>query len=1072
MKTSRQFIVAAFTALFLAAGMAGASENLIGNGGFEAGEKARAEGWSVWINGDRTGYGKVPTPVASIINISPDARTGKRALVIDTTGLNPSGKITDELRTWKCPKYEILVTQDVHGIEPNSWYLVKFRIKSPGIAVTEGMQLLADIKPWPLPIVRLESFGDFHWGRQMIEGRLFLPQAPKTDGEYHEYVILKQTYHQTDTLKIGLQIRAPWTGRILIDDVELMQVDPEKDLTKVERLLALRSAKPIKKVRELNPETTLVKGGEVVGAILIPSSESYKPLGAKIRARISELTDADLPVVTKLADVPEGRNIVAVGNMMNNELVARLYFNRYVKINAHSPGPGGYVIWTVAEPYGLAKKQNVIVVAGSDAAGETAAVDAFCDLLTEQVKEKTIELPFLHTVFPQRKLKPEEKTVPRKSWRMGGYYSGFSKWFLPKWLNTGDLEAARLARKEMLRGVEHYLNNPYTHEMWAGYEVALAWDCLEEAPVFSDEDRLKITNFLLAYLHIRPRITSDWSFMVPHLNKNTPTWNHQAKGLAGVYMMGRYFKRFYGDQDGRYDYYLGAAHNVFRQQAQWSKPEENSENYTRLTIRFALAYYLGEWDMTFFENGAMRRVAEYFATVCTNKGWTSGFGDTYYCYVGWRGGAYGFEEFAVPLALWYYKDGRMLWWLQHVVSDYQSPYHQDIEPVEWKELVGVKKTPLEKALYDPRSRLPLWGADGEGAQQPVGDIKYEETFDKIAFRENWHPEGQYMLVEGIGRGIHSGHATNQICKLSLLGEDLLIGSTYIGTHVRSNDTVIVVKDKDIDDPAVKGKARGKAWWQQAKWKPLGWQYPAYAALDTMADLPSSGFTRTSMRDFLGGTDWHRNIFWLKGKYFAMIDEVVAKEAGTYYIESNLRTCPKKTGRWPTIIPRTGKILEDDRGFEVTISTPEKTRQYILTDGTARIITNNAPARDIDTVMVRQVHPSRKLNAGQKVTYINLFYADREGDRKGYRLERISPTEGLIFEGRQCVGYFGCGQSDKTRAILPIEARMFLLTPNWLAVVDGTSAGEYFKSKEAASTEIEIPAATLADMLKKLSNLIE
>ncbi len=1060
-------ILMAAVALFVTAGSFYASDNLVRNAGFEGPSDPQPEHWSICLSGDWTAEWKVPT--SHVVYLSPDEPAGKHALTIDTTVLNPDGEITDELRTWKHPKYEILVTQGVRGIKPNSWYLAKFRIKSPGIAIDEGLQLLADIKPWPAPTARLESFWDgFHWGRRMVEGRLFQPQVPKTDGEYHEYIVLKQTYSQTDTLEVGVRIRAPWTGKITIDEVELTQVDPDKDMSKMEKLLALRAAKPIRKVRELHRETMLIDDARPTAAVLVPADPSYEKLGKQIQAKVAELTGADVPVVTKLSDVPANANIVAVGNMMANELVARLHFNRYVKIDAASPGPGAYVLWSVCEPYGLALEQNVIVVAGSDADGQAAAVDAFCDLLADHSKAKTIELPFLHTVFPARTIEDQDRRAPLTEWGLRPDrwpLAAFSKWYLSRWLETGDLEAVKLARDQLMEVIDSYFDNPYKHTAWDTFEVGRAWDTLEEVPVLSDEDRLKMTNFFLGYLHLRPIITSDWGYMVPRLNNANPTWNHQAKGLSAVYTMGRYFERFYPDEDARFAYYIKAARNVFRQQAKWSKPEENSGNYSRLTMKFAISYYLGEWDMDFFENGAGLRHAEYYPTVCNNKGWTSGFGDTYYCYDGWRAGM-GLADYELPLALWYYRDGRMLWWMQHVEPAYRSPYHQDVAPIEWKELVGVRKTPLEDGLFDTRSRLILWGSDGEGAEQPGDGVKFEETFDKVAFRENWDARGQYMLLEGNGRGIHSGKATNQICKLTILGEDLLIGSTYMQNHLRTNCTVIAVKDRDIDDPVVKGNPstgyRG--------WKPLRRFYPAYAALEAIADLPAAGFTRSLMRNFLGGTEWSRNIFWAKGEYFAVIDEVTAQQEGAYYVECNFRTCPNEAGRWPTIIPRTGELLPDDRGYEISIATDDKIKHYILTDGTAEVVTDDAPAMDLTSVMVRQVRRGVKLQAGEKVAFVTLMCGDTEGERASYTVQRISLTEALVYRGGKCVGYLGSAQSERTASILPIRAGMFLLAGDTLSLVDGTGAGDYFKNDKPVSREVKVPEG--AELLARLAELVE
>ncbi len=373
--------IAVIVAFFLGCGVLQASQNLLRNGGFEAAEKDLPEGWSVQISGDWVGEGKVAG--REVVNISSDARTGKNALVIDTTQLNPEGKITDDLRTWYEPKYQIAVKQSVKGLKPDSWYLLKFRVKSPRVVLDEGLRFLANVRPFPRRGYKRELG---KWSINTWERRAFLPQAPIADGQYHEYVQLKYIYPDSESMEVGVDVRAPWSGKIIIDDVELTAIDPDKTMSRMEKLLAMRTARPLAKVRELNRRTRLVDEGRGVGCILIPEDDSYTKSGAKIRAEVKRLTGADLPVVRRLADVPDGAPIVAIGSMMHNELVARLHFNRYVKVDALSPGPGGYVIWTVAEPYGLAKKQNVIVVAGSDAAGQEAAVDALCRLLAKCVK--------------------------------------------------------------------------------------------------------------------------------------------------------------------------------------------------------------------------------------------------------------------------------------------------------------------------------------------------------------------------------------------------------------------------------------------------------------------------------------------------------------------------------------------------------------------------------------------------------------------------------------------------------------------------------------------------------------
>ena len=1041
-----------------AASSAPGAENLVANGGFEEG----LAGWQVTLRGDWASK----ADRSRIVGVTRDARTGGKALFVDTTALNPGAAITDELRTWRRPKYEILVTTKI-AADPNAWYLLRLHVRSPGIAIHSGLEFLCDIQPWPLRTYG-KSLAESHWKAiHAWEKRLFLPQAPRTDNAYHKHVLLKQTYPQTDALEVGVRIRAPWTGRIVLDDVAVTRVDPDRDMTPMARLLAMRAARPIEKVRELDRRTLLVDGGKAAAAILVPAGKEYRLLGERIRSRVRERTGAALPVVTKPGEVPPGRSIVAIGSMMVNDLVARLHFNRYVRVDAASPGPGGYVLWTVAEPYGRKPRQNVVVVAGSDMAGERAAVEAFCALLDAHAG-RTIRLPYLHTVFPKRTIPPAERDVPRGTW---GFHwdrnrlAGFSKWYVPRWLATGDLDAARLARKEILRVADSYLEAPYFQTAWDTYEVGWAWDAIEEAPVFSDADRRKITNVLLAYLHMRPQETSDWSRLVPDLAVQ-PTWNHQAKGLSGAYTMGRYFDRYYGRRDARCAYYLSSARNAFRQQARWSKPQENSGNYWLITMRFAISHYLGEWDKTFFDTGALRRYAEYFAHVCNNKGWIAGFGDTYYCYHGCAPRAISGTGIGDPsLALWHDRDGRILWWLRHGGFErYRDLYHPDLEPVEWKELLGVKRVPLERGLFDTREKLPLWGSGGEGTDGPTGEVRYDETFDKIAFRSSWDPNGEYLLLEGNGRGIHSGRATNQICKLSLLGEDLLIGSCYRNNNIRTNDSLIVVKDARIDDPAVKGTSK----WAFGRWRPLEATYPVYAAVEALADLPHAGFTRTALRGYQG-TDWHRNVFWRKGEYFALIDEVVAREPGTYYVESNLKTCPAAQKSYPKLTPRTWDLLPGRRGVRQTFRTkPSPIDLFLLTDGTAAIVTEQVTHHYITARMVRQVRDRVRLAPGEKVTFINLFCGAPGGAKAAWRLDRLGPTEALIFRGAEPVAYFGCGQGERGRAVLPIRARMFLLTPQALAVVDATAAGPYLRSAEPVSRELAVPTRDARAILVKLA----
>ena len=114
---------------------------------------------------------------------------------------------------------------------------------------------------------------------------------------------------------------------------------------------------------------------------------------------------------------------------------------------------------------------------------------------------------------------------------------------------------------------------------------------------------------------------------------------------------------------------------------------------------------------------------------------------------------------------------------------------------------------------------------------------------------------------------------------------------------------------------------------------------------------------------------------------------------------------------------------------------------------------------------------RKLAKGQTVGLLTLMYGDKKDSRKNYRVERISQTEGLVFQGDRPVAYFGCAQSVAAAKILPIKARMFLLWNNTLSLADATQAGKVHSSAEPVSRDVSIAKAQASAILEKLATLV-
>jgi hypothetical protein len=228
-----------------------------------------------------------------------------------------------------------------------------------------------------------------------------------------------------------------------------------------------------------------------------------------------------------------------------------------------------------------------------------------------------------------------------------------------------------------------------------------------------------------------------------------------------------------------------------------------------------------------------------------------------------------------------------------------------------------------------------------------------------------------------------------------------------------------------------------------------------------------------MPHHLSGTDWHRNVFCPKGQSFAMIDEIVARQKGTYHVECNYSTCLQpRGGSFPPLTPRTWRMREGNRVFEISSQTVDAMKQYIVADDTASFVIDPFVCEPdyVTKVNIRQQYERRKLAVGEKVTFFSLFLADRAEGRRDYRLERIGDTEGPLFHGQRPVAYFGCGQTEKSRSVLPIESEMFLLDDARLAVVDATSAGPCLNTDTPTSVELAVPTAR--ELLDHLGALVD
>lgn len=346
----------------------------------------------------------------------------------------------------------------------------------------------------------------------------------------------------------GVAAEEPVTVRFQLDNVRFLTATKE---TRQERIETLK---------DLHLDTVLAARGKPRAAIVAPAGARYAAAVRTVQAAIKQHAGLTLPVHSD-ADVTtrellEQKNVIVLGNMASNRFIEQLYREYYTLTDLYYPGQGGYEVRTLHDPYGTG--HNVIFLGSSDDAGVAEAARVFASVLTPGDPLKVARLMKI-------KLGPELEALATGKrahswsdcWRPGnngkGYGYGPASVF--GW-NSMSIAAARYymtgAKEQLERFVELILPDPDNipkqykkfkdplkplagHGHYNMHLLALYWDLIEESPLLSDEQRLRITNALLE-----------------HQNKYDP--NNTYRGAGGrhsqwhmftIYTGSRYFAKYY-----------------------------------------------------------------------------------------------------------------------------------------------------------------------------------------------------------------------------------------------------------------------------------------------------------------------------------------------------------------------------------------------------------------------------------------------------------------------------------------------------------------------------------------------
>ena len=774
----------------------------------------------------------------------------------------------------------------------------------------------------------------------------------------------------------------------------------------------LPTATPITKLKRLYPRTVVVGNGKEASVLVVPADGAVRAAALRLQSELLRRTGQRLPIVldTDLVDDSwridfgkvAGTTLVAFGNVNTNRLLAVLYGQRYVVADSIYPGPGGYVIRTVHDPF--AKGVNVLVLAGSDTAGVGRAVDVFLEkhAMADAARNLVLGKPLTDVSFVAKAYPFFPDVTHSLSSKRQPQHTGLD-WFAQQWRKAGFMDAdgkvithadravqgtavtgliGRMGQthfrtgnpalpplmKQLLDRNRHLLANLGTvHGMGGrGAGHIHQWDLLEELPIWTDADRLAVTNALLADAALGHERRAFHQQVAGGMTQCVDE-NHGTFSALRSLQAWQYFDRHYPSAAS--DYWMRCADAVFAGQASTFQILEDASGYLCYAPNSTMSYALARPNLRYFESGIALHHARLVALACMNNlGFDTGFGDSPNIVQP------AFFELLAPAA-WYYRDPRLYWVIRNKLPRacglriFQNSLAFDltVEPVRPDEWTGLIQIPI----YD----APL--AKGDARKVPVyaeKSVVDPALFNKLVFRENWDTDGQYMLLDGAGvwagpPGPH-GHKQNDIhtiANLTAHGRMWLVDHSYEHRDAADHSGVLFLREGKGGYPK-RTLARLAAFAQDGRW----------------------GITKTTF------ANTERAVFWRKGKYFLVVDRCVAPTAGEYLARCSWRALgePSLVGD-DLLLEQKGRFLRisSDGGSSLDLETANLTN-----DHWKRFYPFAKPV-----VKVFQQDKRGDLKAGDSLGFINLLlpHADREQGTR-VRLEAKGKTTAVVRDGREVV----------------------------------------------------------------------
>ncbi len=575
---------------------------------------------------------------------------------------------------------------------------------------------------------------------------------------------------ESKTMSLYLYSHARPRPQLMLDDVKLVGGVPPPPAPLPP---APEPVPPVyTRLKDLHLRTELVKGGKPNTAIVAPKSDAYAAEATQIQQAIMKLTSVKIPIIddeSPRAVVPIKGNLIALGNRSTNKTIGELYNRYYSLLDLRYPGVGGHVVRTLHSPFG--NGHNVVFVGGSDTSGVASAADVFVQNLDQSgAKKGDLSIGRLAEIQLGKGIKVPTDVREFEIWEASrGYRSvGYFGWnslskHMAMYYMTGNEHNARefirlafpdeQAKKEIaeidgerIENKDEPLSGAYHY---TSHMMILYWDLIEESPVFSDEERLRVTNaFSRQLLHRKGEHVYGTTSRPRSVGSRHGQWS-----AISLYGLGRYFQKDYPAPVWQRCMDAGKLHFASLHDYLWVVGEYDYLPWFSTGCAPILTYILLTGDRKPVENGVLRELLRGQEIL------TDGSKPDPHL----NSASLGFLHKAAYL----FQDGRFVHYQQQA----------DVDTNVFR--LGQSFWPEENLKPAPPADLAgKWNAlhlsEEEWLAHRSG-FDIDSTFRFASFRTSVDDTGDYILLKGINRQLRNPYHNFALLRLRMGGKTLLNG---------------------------------------------------------------------------------------------------------------------------------------------------------------------------------------------------------------------------------------------------------------------------------------------------------